>query len=74
VYLASFVDFAFRYYSWHTTASSVEEVNRHAVLHGDINYWSKKQTVQILMFFDLVVKLEPVLRIIIGTDKAPSKE
>jgi hypothetical protein len=74
VYLTSFVDFAFRYYSWHTTASSTEEVNRHAVLHGDTNYWSKTQTRKVLMFFDLVVKLEPVLRIIIGTEKAPSKE
>jgi hypothetical protein len=74
VYLTSFVDFAFRYYSWHTTASIIEDVNRHAVLHGDMNYWSKTQTTKVLMFFDLVVKLEPVLRIIIGTEKALSKE
>jgi len=72
VYLTSFVDFAFRYYSWHTTASSIEEVNRHAVLHGDMNYWSKTQTTKVLMFFDLVVKLEPVLRIIVGTEETPS--
>lgn len=74
VYLSSFVDFAFRYYSRHITASNPEEVNRHAVLHGDMNYWSKAQTTKVLMFFDLVVKLEPVLRIIIGKATTPSKE
>ncbi len=65
VYLTSFVDFASRYYSWHTKASNPEEVNRHAVLHGDMNYWSGIQTIKVFMFFDLLVKLEPVLRLII---------
>lgn len=74
VYLTSFIDFAFRYYSRHITASNPEEVNRHAVLHGDMNYWSKAQTTKVLMFFDLVVKLEPVLRIIIEKATTPSKE
>jgi hypothetical protein len=67
VYLTSFVDFAFRFYSWHITASNPEEVNRHAVLHGDMTYWTEAQTTKVLMFFDLVVKLEPVLRIIVGS-------
>ena len=74
VYLTSFIDFAFRYYSKHTTASNPEEANRHAILHGDMNYWSKVQTTKVYMFFDLVVKLEPVLRIILGTEPAPFKE
>ena len=74
VYLTSFVDFAFRYYSRHKTASNPKEVNRHAVLHGDMNYWSRTQTIKVLMFFDLLIKLEPVLKIIIGTENAQSKE
>jgi GrpB-like predicted nucleotidyltransferase (UPF0157 family) len=67
VYLTSFVDFAFRYYSKHTSASNREETNRHAILHGDMNYCSRVQTTKVFMFFDLTVKLEPVLRIILGT-------
>jgi len=53
VYLTSFIDFAFRYYSWHTKASNPEEVNRHAVLHGDMNYWFGIQTIKIFMIFEL---------------------
>ena len=67
IYLASFIDFAKRYYSWHTTTSESKELNRHAVIHGDMNYCSDVDTTKFLMFFDLTLKLEPVLRIIIGT-------
>lgn len=67
IYLSSFIDFAARYYSWHTTTSDPGELNRHAVVHGDMNYCSEVDTTKFLMFFDLTLKLEPVLRIVIGT-------
>ncbi len=74
VYLTSLVDFARRYYSFHRTASNPTEVNRHAILHGDMNYWSVVQTTKVLMFFDLLIQLEPVLRIIIGDSFKDHKE
>lgn len=66
IYLASFVYFAQRYYSWHTLDTGSKELNRHAVVHGDTDYWSEVDTTKFLMFFDLTLKLEPVLRIIIS--------
>lgn len=69
IYLASFIDFAQHYYAWHTASSEPEELNRHAIAHGDMDYCSEVNTVKFLMFFDLTLKLEPVLRIIIGTNQ-----
>lgn len=68
VYLASFINFAELYYSWCSTDSpTFENLNRHAILHGAMDYWSEANTVKLLMFFDLTLKLEKVLRLIIGS-------
>jgi len=44
VYLTSLVDFSRRYYAFHKITSNPTEINRHAILHGDMNYWSKMHT------------------------------
>lgn len=66
IYLVSFIDFVQRYYSWYKVVSESKELNRHAIAHGDMNYWSEVDTTKFLMFFDLIIKLEPVLRFLIG--------
>lgn len=68
LYLASFIDCAQELYSWHATGDDGEAkaINRHAALHGDVQYWSETDTVKVLTFLDQSIKLEPVLAIVLG--------
>jgi hypothetical protein len=54
VYLTSLVDFARRYYAFHHIASNTTEINRHAILHGDMNYCSRVQTTKSVYVFRFV--------------------
>lgn len=70
LYLASFVDFAQKFYAWHSAASGRPVTpNRHAAVHGVVEDWSEADTVKVLMFLDLTIKLEPVLDIVLATEK-----
>jgi len=68
IFLASFIDTAEQFYAWHRTAeaSAPGKINRHAILHGDAEYWTEAETVKLLIFFDLALKLDPVLRIVLA--------
>jgi hypothetical protein len=67
VYLSSFVEFAQSYYEWYSVTSSapLSPLNRHAVMHCASEYWSEVNTVKIFTFFDLVLRLEKPLRILV---------
>jgi len=73
IYLASFVHFAQLYYARYTSGTQLPPhiLNRHAILHGETASWSKTEAVKLLMFFDLALKLEPVLRIVLAPSPAP---
>ena len=67
VYLASFVEFADRYYQWYKSAEidSNTQLNRHAIIHCASEYWTQANAVRILIFLDLTIRLQRTLRILI---------
>lgn len=67
VFLSSFVEFGSSYYGWYTTADPNRQapLNRHAIMHCASNYWSLTNAVKLLSFFDLTLRLERVLKIVI---------
>lgn len=70
IYLGSFLDFADIYYSYYRkeTPSLVNNINRHAIIHGsDLDIWNKENATRILIFLDLLY-LEPALRILLKED------
>jgi hypothetical protein len=71
VLLSSFVEFANTYYGWYTEKRSDNPavLNRHAIMHCASEYWTAENTIKLLTFFDLTLRLAPVLRIVIhGSD------
>ncbi|MDZ7762523.1 MAG: hypothetical protein U5L00_20025 [Desulfovermiculus sp.] len=67
VFLSSFVEFGSSYYGWYATADPSRQapLNRHAIMHCASNYWSLNNAVKLLSFFDLTLRLERVLKIVI---------
>lgn len=57
VYLASFLEFADRYYEWYTTADTRPRspLNRHGIMHCSSDYWSEANAARIITFTDLLV-------------------
>lgn len=71
IYLGSFLDFADIYYAYYRkeTPSLVNNINRHAIIHGsDLDIWNKENATRILIFLDLMLYLEPALRILLKED------
>ena len=67
VLLSSFVEFANTYYGWYAVASPgpSSTLNRHAVMHCASEYWSDINTTKLFTFFDLTLRIEKPLRILI---------
>src|SRR6266480_1696328 len=66
VFLSSFVEFAASCYAWYkSTEHPAPDLNRHAIMHCASNYWTASNTVKLLSFLDLTLRLEKVLRIVI---------
>ena len=77
VYLASFLEFADRYYEWYSSTNEKPRtpLNRHAVMHCGSEYWTETNAVRILTFLHLTVSLEPFLRVlVVGEDALSSVE
>ena len=72
IYLASFFEFANRYYAWYSSTKGTPptELNRHAVIHCASDYWTEVNAAKLLTFLDLTLRLEPYLRIIIHGESA----
>jgi hypothetical protein len=72
ILLSSFVEFACKYYAPFTSApaTGVPVLNRHAIMHCALDYWTEDNVVKILTFFDLTLRLEPALRILIHGSSA----
>lgn len=71
IYLGSFLDFADIYYDYYRkeTPNLVKNINRHAIIHGsDLDIWNKENATRILIFLDLMLCLEPALRILLKED------
>ncbi|MGB5063313.1 MAG: hypothetical protein WBQ37_06065 [Candidatus Competibacter sp.] len=71
IYLGSFLNFADIYYAYYRkeTPSLVNNINRHAIIHGsDLDIWNKENATRILIFLDLMLYLEPALRILLKED------
>ena len=67
IYLASFLEFADRYYCWYKSSDIPPNtsLNRHAVMHCASEYWTKANAVRILSFLHLIIYLEVPLKILI---------
>lgn len=67
VFLSSFVEFGSKYYAWYSTANSnqIAVLNRHAIMHCATEYWTTGSAIRLLTFFDLTLRLERVLKIVI---------
>lgn len=68
IYLGSFLDFADIYYAYHRKeiSNSVSKINRHAIIHGsDLDIWNRENATRILIFLDLIICLEPALKILL---------
>ncbi|MBZ5668259.1 MAG: hypothetical protein LAO04_00810 [Acidobacteriia bacterium] len=67
VFLSSFVEFANTYYSWYTVTSTSPSstLNRHAVMHCASEYWNEINATKSFTFFDLTLRIEKPLRILI---------
>lgn len=75
VYLQSFLEMADRIYTFYDVTAPMSErspVNRHAVVHGANPIFSQANTVRLISFIDLTIRLEDVLRIL-ATGKTPSR-
>jgi len=75
IYLSSFVEFASRYYEWYSTATgaTAESLNRHAIRHCASEYWTESNAVKVLVFVDLTLRLQRVLKILLtGEDPGPT--
>jgi hypothetical protein len=74
VFLSSFVEFGNSYYGWYSVSDPNRQVplNRHAIMHCAGNYWSLANTTKLLSYFDLTLRLERVLKIIIHGPEAAS--
>jgi hypothetical protein len=74
VLLASFVQFASSYYAWYRVAGarSTGMINRHAIMHCATDYWTAPNATKLLTFFDLALRLERPLRILIHGSNAHS--
>jgi len=70
--LGSFVDTAstfYEYYRKNPTDDSIDELNRHAVIHcAPVNFNSKLHAAKLLTFIDLTLELEPVFKILLAED------
>ena len=74
VFLSSFVEFGSSYYAFYSKANSKDVVlNRHAIMHCATEYWTPRNTVKLLTFFDLTLRLERVLKIVIHGQEANEK-
>ncbi|MGJ0486721.1 MAG: hypothetical protein ACR65R_19615 [Methylomicrobium sp.] len=77
VYLASFFEFVDTFYTWCSsdTETPPTELNRHAVMHGHVaaDYSTEVHATKLLMFFDLTLRVEPFLRIIVHGESAADK-
>ena len=67
IYLSSFFEFADQYYEWYssTSAKPKSSLNRHAVMHCSSEFWSEANTIRMLTFLDLTLRLEKPLKVLI---------
>jgi len=74
IFLSSFVKFGSLYYNWYKIVDPDQKtpLNRHAIMHCASNYWSFTNAVKLLTFFDLTLRLERVLKIVIHGPSADS--
>lgn len=75
IYLSSFFEFADRYYRFYRSAEEAPEspLNRHAIIHCSFDLWTVENTVRILTFLDLTLRLRKPLRILIRGEEALSE-
>lgn len=68
--LSSFLLFANKYYSYYKDENEkIQELNRHAVIHGAvIDVATKENTVRLLTFLVLFIELEPVFRVLFNNE------
>ncbi|MCX7088621.1 MAG: hypothetical protein NTV00_11280 [Methylococcales bacterium] len=67
--LGSFLEFAEKYYEHSTDDNYTSKLNRHAILHcANVSpeLWSRENTVKLLLFIDLALRLEVPLRILLN--------
>ena len=67
VLLSSFVEFGGSYYAYYKTATAPTSpvLNRHAIMHCATDCWTAENATKLLIFFDLMLRLERVLRVVI---------
>jgi hypothetical protein len=74
VFLSSFVEFGSSYYAFYLRANSDGVIlNRHAIMHCATEYWTPGNAVKLLTFFDLTLRLEKVMKIVIHGQEADQK-
>ena len=74
VFLSSFVEFGSSYYAFYSSVDSNGVIlNRHAIMHCATEYWTPGNAVKLLTFFDLTLRLERVLKIVIHGQEADEK-
>jgi hypothetical protein len=69
--LGSFLDFASIYYSYYREDKGITELNRHAILHcaaASSDLWTRENTIKIIIFIDLMLRLEAPLCILLKDD------
>ncbi len=72
VFLSSFLEFANIYYAPFKPKSEIPAVlNRHAILHGRTEYWNCEYVSKMLTFFDLTLRLQLALEVLIHGANAP---
>ncbi len=68
VALGSFIDFAEIYYSFYNETGNeyTGEINRHAIVHcAAEDIWNRENAIKLIVFLDLVLRLEPALEILL---------
>lgn len=73
ILLSSFLEFGNSYYAWCSSVKSNNNksiLNRHAIIHCATDYWSNSNATKLLTFFDLTLRLESVLKIVIHGPEA----
>lgn len=70
--LGSFVAHAevyYKYFRKDSSSSTNNDLNRHAVIHcAPVNFNSKINAIKLLIFIDLVLELEPIMKILLNDD------
>lgn len=75
IYLASFFHFTDKFYGWHSGDDLVSDspgVNRHSIMHGACEKVSSETATKVLLFLDLILRLEEILRFLVKGSALPT--